>query len=490
MTEPTAETVKSILHKDFIKLASGLSPGVKLKMQMQFPSADWSQSSLDDHLYRPTSGANGQYLAVRGNGSRTRAGTVSKRPAIKKSSVSTTLEDQDDKGRKPAEAWVAVYNLLEMKRLAYKKEWKNEVLAHSVQSKQRLELYDEKRKRHEEEEKKKRLDDSAKKDRSFFVRVPIPNREHVPQDAQGSATSLPTEQSPAKSQKDVGTVAQKIVFKRVSRREKSSPLKVGGEKPTFRPLSIDKPPENDAKIWVKTQLLAEKRLARAKQILIMTDTALKVKSITSQTLAKSENEKEMWDSKEQLDFSKVFTPSDTQTSIKPKLDMSILNSSKMQDISKKIEINSRRAYFIRKPPTVTVDTSIAQIDINGCSIDDDIQSDSFSEKRTKNTRSSLKEGNAPRSARHEHHHSVTTYDTGTPKNAAYVIKTAIDEASAQRPVALLKYKQFPSFKGGLSGKSSIPRIATIVPLTIADLLNDPSVKVATAHAPLRVWKYF
>ena len=377
-----------------------------------------------------------------------------------------------------------------MKRLAYKKEWKNEVLALSVQSKQRLELYEEKRKRHDEEEKRKGPVDSAKKERSFFVRVPLPNRGPVPKEAQGSATSLPTEESPAESQKEVAPVAQKIVFKRVSRREKSSPLKVGGEKPTFRPLSIDKPPENDAKIWVKTQLLAEKRLARTKQILIMTETALKVKSITSQTLAKSENEKEEWDSAEKLDFSKVFTPSDTQTSIKPKIDMSILNSSKMQDISKKIEINSRRANFIRKPPPpVTVDTSIAQIDINDYSIDDDIQSDSFSEKRTKKTRSSLKEGNAPRSSRHERHHSVTAHDTGTPKNAADVIKTARVGASAQRPAALLKHKQYQSFKGGLPGQSFIPRIATIVPLTMTDLLNDPSVKVATAHAPLRVWKY-
>ena len=122
------DRIEQNLLKDFIILASALSPGVRLKIQSQFSSFDSaivksdSKSFInDDRKFLPKSPGE---------------------PVRKKHILSKYSKDggRDDKVKKP-ENWMLIYNLLEKKRKDYRKEKEEEILAHSMESKKKLERY-------------------------------------------------------------------------------------------------------------------------------------------------------------------------------------------------------------------------------------------------------------------------------------------------------------------------------------------------------------
>jgi hypothetical protein len=197
----------------------------------------------------------------------------------------------------------------------------------------------------------------------------------------------------------------------------------------------------------------------------MSDSILKVKSMTNQAFAKSENENNVYSSSDLLDLSKIFS-SDKEQSPQPNIQASHLATPKIAELNYKIMMNSRRAFeFInqkRKKPLNSDLTSITD--------DDDQKIMPVSEK---NPRPLL---NRTAIERNTNFHQPTTSKNVTSEKQVPSSQINMRETCREKLY-------------GNKEKSRTFSMGKIEPLTMTELMSDPTVKIMNVRVgPKFFWK--
>ncbi|KAJ3369336.1 hypothetical protein HDU91_007346 [Kappamyces sp. JEL0680] len=189
------------------------------------------------------------------------------------------------------QAWMVIYDLLQHKRQAFRKEWEEQVKAHSVAAKERLAKMKVLHDKAVELQKNTQPKKSAKYTAVYHALPPKPVRPvclevELRKLSEDGAADLP---SPIET--------EKVHIKREGSKENNILLKPAKSAnpeiqtiPTFRHLSVDDRVSGwkEHQTTSRSQHLLAKRNLRAKQILHMSDSILKNRASSMQTLQRCE----------------------------------------------------------------------------------------------------------------------------------------------------------------------------------------------------------
>ena len=238
--------------------------------------------------------------------------------------------------------------------------------------------------------------------------------------------------------------------------------------PEFRTLSIDKPVDQDLDIlWSRANVSNEKRLARMKKVLLMSDTVLKVKVLTSQINKEGEGNNfivyDEIEENQQAEFESLAS------------DSSMPSHPKLEELSKKIFSQSRRAHsFIGHTQRKFAHSTVVVLD-------DDNDTNDNSEDLRGLTKESEPEIIIEHSVSPKH--MLNQHDNIIKGPKKVTLKHSLNDKKINKPIIS------PQRSDDEKENNTSSSTGKAVSLTWDALLKEPGIcMLSPKYTPIRVWR--